>query len=190
VNVTEILTSARKAVEDAGLQGELVPIGFTKAIDLLAGAALPGATPQASIPPQIPGPQVGDEQGPKERLAAKLDVAVETVDSIFYLPDGEVEIVAAPSRLESSAAKATKQIALLTVAARSEVLGEEWVSVEYVRRWCEHYKRYDQSNFSAHLKGMDKIFGMRGTSRKRELRMSAVAWSEATALAREIGGES
>lgn len=191
MSFTDMLTEARKAVEEAGLDGELRTIGFAKVLDALLGSQ---TTPRDE-PSSSPNGSGGQREevlidNPVAALVARLKVSEETIRHVFHLNGDELEIVVAPGKLDSRSSTATKQLALLVAAGRQGAGLEEWTGADRIRGWCEHYKRLDPSNFAGTLKEMEDVFSFRGTPRRRELRMTAPAWANASELVKKLGGES
>jgi hypothetical protein len=181
----DILAEALKAVDEAEIPSELREIAFGKAIDLVAGTASPKSRidPQVKVQPQ--GQLAGDASGPMQRIANKLKLDSEVVSHVYYIdPEGKnLEVVISSSRLPAGFAPAIKELALLVAAGRQAAgIDAEWTSADEIRKVCEHFKRYDSANFAAHIQQMERVFSVRGTPRKREVRMTSPAWEEATAL--------
>jgi hypothetical protein len=181
MELKEVLAEALRAVNEAEIPTELREIAFAKAIDLAAG---PQPARPAARKTQVQD-ELGDDADGLQRIASKLKLDREVVSHVYYLnPDGKsLEVVISPSRLPSKFGPAIKELALLVAAGRQAAgLDAEWTAADEVRKVCEHFKRYDPSNFAAYIKQMEDVFSIRGTPYKRELRMSSPAWEQATAL--------
>jgi hypothetical protein len=185
MELKEVLAQALRAVNEAEIPTELREIAFAKAIDLAAGppaVRTAGAVGARKLQVQD---ELGDDADGLQRIAGKLKLDREIVSHVYYLnPDGKsLEVVISPSRLPSKFGPAIKELALLVAAGRQAAgIDAEWTTADEVRKVCEHFKRYDASNFAAYIKQMEDVFSMRGTAHKREVRMTMPAWEQATAL--------
>ncbi len=184
MELKEVLAEALRAVNEAEIPTELREIAFAKAIDLAAGPQPARGVGSAGRKAHMQE-ELGDDADGLERIASKLKLEREVVSHVYYLnPDGKsLEVVISPSRLPAKFGPAIKELALLVAAGRQAAgLDAEWTAADEVRKVCEHFKRYDPSNFAAYIKQMEDVFSIRGTAYKRELRMSSPAWEQATAL--------
>jgi hypothetical protein len=186
----DVLIDALRAIEEAAIPSELREIAFGKAIDLIAGTA----SLQSRSEPEVRVQQdqlTGGTSGPMHRIAAKLKLDSEVVSHVYYVdPDGKnLEVVISASRLPTKFGPAIKELALLVAAGRQAAgIDIEWTSADEIREVCEHFKRYDAANFATHIQNMDDVFSIRGTPRKREVRMTMPAWEQATALVTRLTG--
>jgi len=176
VDVQTILTEALKAIENANVPTELRVVAFGKAVDLVAGR-----DPHATRPRVLPSgtPLVGE--APLSRLATRLKLDVVVLADVYHDSGTELELVVSPQKLSTAKSKATKEIALLVAAARQSQ-GEEWSYTDVIRKTAEDYKRYDSPNFASALSEMKSEFNVRGSARKRELKLTRPGWEAAAAL--------
>jgi hypothetical protein len=191
-NIRDILIAAREDVDAADIPTELREIAFQEALKLHAagaGAASPAnETPKGqALAPSGPGPGATDGT-PLARIAAALGVEEDVVGEVFNPTVDGIELIAPPGGLAGKSAAATKEIALLVAAGRQGAGLEEWTPLSEVREWCDQYRKLDSPNFSSTVKEMESLLRFRGSSRKREVRMSKPAWEEAAALVRRLGG--
>jgi hypothetical protein len=187
---TNVLVEALRAIEEAGIPADLREIAFGKAIDLVARSAEPELLtgPEVTLKRE---PPVGDDHGPMQRIAKKLKLDAGIVSHVYYVdPDGKnLEIVISASRLPAKFGPAIRELALLVAAGRQAAgIDTEWTSADEIRAVCEHFKRYDAANFATHIQKMDDVFSIKGTPRKREVRMTMPAWEQATALVTRLAG--
>jgi hypothetical protein len=193
MSLKEILVEALRAVDEAGVPTDLRQIAFEKAIDLAAQQAVTrtdaGGEKPAAKAAKAASEVAGESGDALERIAGKLKLDREIVAHVYNVdPEGNLEVVVAPSRLPAKVATAMREIALLVAAGRQAGgFDSEWTSADEIRQVCEHFKRFDSPNFASALKQMEHVFLMRGTSRKREVKMTAPAWVEATDLVKRLG---
>lgn len=191
MKISEVLVSALKEVDEAGIKEEgLRVVAFGKVIDLLLGNV------QASISRPNPNSRGGsvaastDEGAMLQAIANRLKLDVEAVAQVFSIDDGELQLVIGPGKLNPRKSGATKEIALLVAAGRQAAgIDDEWTSLGVIRKVCEDYRRLDSPNFAAAIKEMEDWFSFRGNGTNREVRMSRPAWEQARELIiRLIGG--
>lgn len=189
MEMTSTLKEVLKALDDAEVPAELRVVAFERVFDALMG----GARPTQPAEPRQSQPVVTRDSGGEglDAVAARLQVGRDVVDGAYYLDGDNLEIVVPPGRFDNQKSRATEQIAILVAAGRQALgLDDDWTSVDPIREQCEHFKRYDSSNFAATIKGMDKVFTVRGAGRDRKVRMTAPAWQKAAELLKQLAGES
>lgn len=197
MEVTESLATAREAIKGADLpESWQVPAFIEVLRHLMTGAGANGnpggggasGTPQGGAAAN-PGAVDGDGHSPAARLAARVKVSEASLLDVFDFSDEGVSLHVASSRIPASKSKATQDVALLIVAARQgSGIDAGWTSAEHVRAALQHYNKYDQSNFSANLKGADNAFNSKGKGPSLELRLTQPGWETAIALIRRIAG--
>jgi hypothetical protein len=181
MEVRELLGEAQAAVDESGIANDLRTVAFSKAIDLLVRESFAGAS-------EAP-PDVGGGGDPLRLISQRLDIDLEVAQAVYSVKDGDLEIVVGTRLLAPRAAAATKELALLVAGGRQAGgFDDEWTDVGHIRRWAETYKRLDSPNFSSAIKEMEHLFSVRGTPRKREVRMTMPAWDETSRLVRRLGG--
>ncbi len=191
MTLSDILVEALRAVEEAKVPPELREIAFAKAIDLAAGTEQ--AAPRSAVRPQQedsgrPGGSGALSGSVLQRIATKLRLEEAVVGHVYNVDgEGRLELVISQGRLPAAASAATKEIGLLMAAGRqASGVDAEWTATEEIRKVCEHFKRFDGPNFASTIKSMDDVFLMRGTPRKREVKMTVPAWEAATALVKRL----
>ena len=193
MSVKAILVEALRAVEEAEIPAELRQVAFEKAIELAAGLTLSradaGGTALQPKAPTPPGERAAESEEPLQRIASKLKLDREVVSHVYNVtPDGKLEIVVSPGRLPSKFGPAMRELALLVASGRQAGgFDTEWTSADEIRQVCEHFKRFDGANFATHLKQMEEVFLVRGTPRKREVKMTMPAWEAAKTLVQRLG---
>jgi hypothetical protein len=116
-----------------------------------------------------------------------LGVERDLVEQVYDVTGEAVDLVVASSRLDNMKSRATADLALLIAAGRQAIdLDQNGTSVEEVRRWAEHFKRYDASNFAATMKSLDTTMNVKGKARDRALKMTSPAWAKAGELVRTL----
>lgn len=185
-DIRDILLAARQDVDGADLPSDLRAAAFVKAIELHTAQRLSGSAETARAT-AVPAPSA-DAEPSLVRLAERLDAELPLVLDVFDASDGEITLIVAPGKLPSGAAPATKLIALLVAAGRQGTGVEDWTPVEVIRQVAEDYKRLDGGNFATTIKEMQNIFTFRGTSRKREVKMTRPAWADAGSAVKTLAG--
>jgi hypothetical protein len=123
------------------------------------------------------------------RLAAKIKLPEEALADIFDIDNEDAKLHVASSRIPTLKSRATRDVALLIVAARQGAgLDEAWTPVTPVREALTHYNRYDVSNFSSNLRACGDVFNIRGRGPSTELRLTQPGWEAATTLIRTMAG--
>jgi hypothetical protein len=195
--VADILGEAIAAVNEADVPDDLKQAAFSKAVDVImarrtAETAAPmgtaAAAPAAAAAPTVDRavPTAGAIVG---SIAARLRLNPEVVGEVYDETDGKLDVIVPPRKLAAGKATATKQLALLVVAARQAAEIEEWTDADEIRRFVEDFKRYDQANFAATLKDMDDIFRVKQSGRKISLKLSRPGWDRAVELITKLSGE-
>lgn len=184
MEIEDLLRLAEESVRRSGV-GELFQVAaFEKAFEFhraSGGSSIGGGTAEAEAsPPGLAWAEV---------LATYLSVPTRAVDDVFFW-DGDAPIPGmSSSALDSRKAAATKQLALLIAAARQGLGLEEWTGVDFVRRACIDFGRYDESNFAAAINEMSDSFLIRGRGRQRVLRLRRPGVEKAARLVRDLTGE-
>lgn len=191
-SIRNILVAAREDVAAAEIPPELQEVAFREALRLHAGGGLSAAIgpqgPTVKTLPGAPAPNAMEGDAPLSRIASALSLDEAVVAEVFHPTEEGIELIASPGGLADRTATATKQIALLVAAGRQGAGLDEWTPLSEVREWCDHYRKLDSANFSSTIKEMENLLRFRGSSRKREVRMSKPAWEEAATLVRRLGG--
>jgi hypothetical protein len=106
---------------------------------------------------------------------------------VYDYHDGELHLAIHTNKLPASKKRATEQIALLISAGRQAIgLDDAGTHINVVRAVAEHFKRYDQANFSTTINGLNEVMTVRGGGRDRTLKMTSPAWSSASDLVRKL----
>lgn len=189
MEVKDILVTAAKAVDDAGIKENLHQIAFEKAIEMIAASA---GTPVGKVSPPLGSADVAGTTGGDETLlgkvAAKLKLDLDTVKEVYHEADGRFDIIVSPTKLEKAKSAGMKQLALLIAAARQGAELEEFTDAEHIRYFADEFKKYDSANFATDLKGMEEEFRIRREGRKILVKLGRPGWDRAAELVRRLGG--
>lgn len=192
----DVLAEALKDVEEAGVPEDLREIAFAKAFDLRAGttrashpSGASGEVGGSAVVPATRG-QLDSGGDPLARIAARLEIDVETVGEVFDVNEGEVELIVPVGKLPGRVATATKQIALLVAGGRQAAGIEDWTSLDRIREVCAYFKKLDSGNFAKTVREMEDVFNFRNASqRKIQVRLARPGWELLADEVRRLGGE-
>jgi hypothetical protein len=198
MDTKDVLVAAKQAVEDADVSKELEETAYAKAVDLIAQKSVPvsGLTSSAAVradqsppPASASKPEVNVTSASMlDDIAARLKLDRGVVEEVFYERDGEVEVTVSPTKLESTMAAGTQQLALLVTAMRQADGSEEYTPVDEVRKVAKEFNKHDSDNFARTVGDMGKYFQFRGSPRKREIRLNKPGWEEASKLVARLAG--
>jgi hypothetical protein len=122
------------------------------------------------------------------RLANRFAVPEAALADIFAVTDEDVTLHVASAKIAPAKSRATKEIALLIVAARLGAgIDDSLTDVAHVRDALAHYNRYDQSNFAKYLRLADDVFNLRGKP-VQYLRLTQPGWEAASDLIKSLTG--
>lgn len=118
------------------------------------------------------------------RIATKLELDRELLESVYVEKDGELSLVLSPRRLVTEKAAATRDIALLVAAGRQAAEIEEWTKMSTIRPVVSDFGRLDGANFAAYINRMDKDGGvvLHGKGVDRQMKLNRVGFGQATDL--------
>lgn len=190
--VQKILASAHAAVQGAKIPKELQPLAFEKAIDLLAGP-VPATTSGGG------GQQGGDSNGGRggdpltddERLAKiakRTGADASKLGYMYDLDDEDVNLVIQRSKLATSKAVATREIALLyCVARQAGGYDATHTAVSLIRQRVDDMGVLDESNFATSVREVDGMTG-KGARQNREFKVTQHGYEEAGKLITRVTG--
>jgi hypothetical protein len=184
VGLVESIKIAHKAVLEAELSSPLQEIAFGEVLRyVLAGSTGTGY----ELPHQATSSVLPGEANGLSLLASRVGVSASALADLFDISEGSASLHVASSRIAATKSRATKDIALLIVAARQgSGVDEAWTSVDHIRETLQHYKKYDANNFSAYLKATGDAFNFRGKGASTEVRLTQVGWEMATAFIQSL----
>jgi len=194
MEIRDILAEAYKAVQDADLPQELQEVAFEKAVELISGQGVmrstAGSAGEASIS-SAESVAAAEESDLIGRIARRLKIGRESAERIFHIEGDDLKLVVPSSKLSSAKKTATEEIALLVAAGRQAGgLDQETTDADKAREVAEHYRKYDQANFSRTIKDMHNVFIVRENGRKKAVKMTQPGWEAAAELAaRILGGD-
>jgi transposase-like protein len=186
MEIKDALSLARRSVEEAGLPESWRERAFGEVLRSLLDNEQTATVEQ-------PSRQHDEKMGSQSesalgRLAARLGVSENALADVFAIEDDIVTLHVASVKLPTIKSKATREIALLMVAARQGTgIDESWTDVSHIRDALSQYNRYDLSNFARHLRETDDVFNLRGKP-VQQLRLTRPGWEAATELARALAG--
>jgi hypothetical protein len=178
--IKELLAETERHIDEARLAADLRPPAFAKVFDLLAA--------QRSLTRGGEGAE-SDPNGPSGigRIAARLRLEPADVAEVYYEDGERLGIGIGATRLHSTDAGATKQIALLLAGGRQAGdYDEGWTPVAIIRAACRDYGRLDTNNFATTIASMTDAFTFRGKGQSREVRLTRPGWEAAARLVREL----
>jgi len=183
--VQKILHDAQEAVEAAGIEKELRPVAFDKAVDFLAGTTARGLTDAGDGPEGGKG-AVGDKAA---ALAKKIHVDPDKVARVFEFEDEDVALTIKRSALSKDKAGATQELALLYAAARQAGgYDESHTKASEIRARADDMGVLDKGNFAAHLTSKKDWFTRKGDGTNREFKVTTTGYEEAGKIVVRITG--
>jgi hypothetical protein len=186
MEIKDALSAARLAVENAGLPEAWGDIAFGEVLRSLLGTQAVSAAPPV-VAPGLGKPASGSTAG-LGHLAARLGVSDSALADVFAVEDDNVSLYVASGKLPTTKSKATREVALLIVAARQGAgIDDSWTDVAHVRDALTQYNRYDASNFSKYLRDTGDVFNLRGKP-VQQLRLTRPGWEAAVELVKSLTG--
>jgi hypothetical protein len=189
--VDKILTEAREAVDAAEVPEDLRALAFEKAIDLLAGTvqAVNGAAAASGDETSRDGAAAGFDQR-LVKIAQRLGVDVPKLAYVYDLDQDDVTLVVPRSKLHSTKAIATREVALLYAAARQAAgYDETHTRVTDIKSKVEDMGVLDAGNFASHVKKIEGMSVKGSTAQSREFKVTQHGYEEAAeVIARVTGG--
>jgi hypothetical protein len=190
--VKEILEQAHHAVTEAGVPEGLQEVAFTKAVDLLAGQTAP-ALPQQQTGQQQQQQQQPAGNGPSlQKIATKLNLDLATVENIYIVEDGQLQVIVPTNRLATSARAAMRELIHVTAVGRQAGGWDTGASaITDVRAVCEHYggAHYDANNFGNSVTDLRDYIRKTGTRNSATLRVLPGGYTEGANLVRRLAGQ-
>ena len=108
---------------------------------------------ESSLAAEPHGSQADDIYSPPElrmdAISSYLEIEGEQAEMLFGLEDAEPEVQVRPNLLSPAKGKATREIALLVLSART-ALGLD-TQMDHIRKVVEQYRKYDKPNFAKAL---------------------------------------
>jgi hypothetical protein len=129
--------------------------------------------------------QDGEDAGPLAQLRRQLRLDELDISDVFTVSQGRLEVHVPRSLLPKSKSGASKDLALLICAA-DQAIGNEWTSVETIRKVVHDYGAYDSSNFTGSLGALDTSATSRGKLAAREYRLTRGGWEHAATIVRRL----
>lgn len=187
--ITEILRTAHESVNAAGIPEVLQSSALERAIDLVAmqhGLASVPTTPAAGPPSKqssgTPPPAGATSEKSIARIAAQLDLSVETVEEVYHL-DGDT------GKLPSMNKAAVKEIALLIAGGRQAGgWDREWTTASEIRPVADTYGKFD-GNFATALTEMEDELSFSGSGSGRKVKLKRKGKDDLVALVKRLAGE-
>ncbi len=179
MEVRDVVKETLLVLEECSVPDDLREVAFTKVFDSLR-------EPFEEANPVKDGGESDDLLG---RIAGRLETTPESVMGVFYEDDGDLALGVSSSKLNTSVARATKEIALLVAAGRqASGLDEDWTPVDTIREVCRDYKKLDPNNFASTVTEMDDVFNFRGKGKQRAVRVAKPGWSKVAQLIEALAG--
>lgn len=181
--LTERLSAAAQAVDEARLEADLRLAGFEHALHVLANSD--GGSADDATPPFSSTAAPGAGSGARHQaIASRTGASVVAVERVFEEIDGEIRLTLPPSALPPSKAAAMRDVALLLVTARQAAGLDEYTPFGTIRAECIDLNVLDGPNFATEVGKLG--FRLRGPRSAREARASRHHFEKAGQLVREL----
>ena len=171
---------AFKLVLEAMLSSEgSVPTGIEASVDDSSGLASddPGENDLYSTP-----------ELRMDAISSYLEIAGDEVEILFGIDAAEPKLQVHPTKLARTRSKATREVALLVLGARTS-LGLD-TKMNDVREYVEHYKKYDGPNFAKTLQTSPELVLLgKPRSSQRTVRLRSKGVDAARELAKRLVAE-
>jgi hypothetical protein len=189
--LTDLLRTAAEIVERAELSPELKGAAFPHVLEVLTHDPSSGKRP-TNNPPMAPAIDVASARaGSVATIATALSLDAETLEAIYALNEGELEVIISSRKIAANRSEGTKELALLLVTGRQ--LGgwdQEGTSVELIRELARSYNTYQSNHFAETLKEMDDSIALVGPARSRRAKLLRPGHEAAKELIEKLAGES
>jgi transposase-like protein len=182
--MNEALQAAKQAVQQADLPEQWQERAFGEVLRSLLGGR-PAVSSAIATLQQAATVTSGVGM---QRLAARFGVSEEALADVIAVDDEAITVHVASGKLPTTKSRATRELALLVVAARQGVgFDEAWTDVQHVRDSLMQYNRYDQGNFAKYLRETQDVFNFRGKP-IHQLRLTRPGWEAAIELVKGLIG--
>ncbi len=123
-----------------------------------------------------------------DAVSAYLEIEGEEVEILFAVEDAVPRLQVSPTKLARTKSKATREIALLVLGART-ALGLD-TQMNDVREYVDHYKKYDAANFAKTLQTSPELVVLgKPRSSQRTVRLRSKGVEAARELAKRLVAE-
>jgi len=189
-SLTDSLRAAVLAVEAAEVPDDLREIAFSRALDATLGH-IPTTPPDATVathatPLRDADPSISSDS-PLRLIAKKMGISATVAETLYYVEEGKLTLVLAPSKFQQSLSHATVEIGRLVIAGRQAAGFEDWTPVSAVREACQDRGKFNRSNFAAYLGKLDGSgFIVRGSGQGRMFKANAAGFEQAGELATQL----
>jgi hypothetical protein len=184
--ITQALTLAQEAVLKVKLPEEWREPWGREVLRRLLAEGQPRPSQLDELVPAVAVPPAADSG--LGRLAARVGVPESALADVFAVEGDDVALHVPTARISAAKSRATREIALLIVAARQGAGNDEsWTDISHVRDALAQYNRYDQSNFAKYIRDTDDVFNLRGKP-VQNLRLTRPGWEAAEAMIKSLAG--
>lgn len=194
--VTDLLRSAVKVLDDAGVPEDLREAAFGKAFDALAGTRAAAVTPSSDggeeggtgAAPRKPATPA-DTGTPIGKIAAALGVDEETASHVFDIHGDELVLTITRDQLDENRAAAIREIAILVAAGRQAgELDEDRTHTNHVRHEAEQLGVMAKNTFKAEMGKLGNVVSTKPSGYGRELKITRHGNTEAGKIVKRITG--
>jgi hypothetical protein len=200
--VVGLLRRALEAIETAKIPDDLRESAFAAALGLLTGqstsdagggdpAPIPAETGGESDSGQTVGGGARTATGSPllDRVASGLEVDDSLVVRVFAEKNGVPELSVKTNRLPRTDSAGAHDIALLVMAARQLSKIEDSTEGATLRDACKTYGKLDQSNFSKHMKALDRLVRTEGRGQTAKRTLTRPGIEKAAELVKQYADE-
>ena len=184
------LREATEAIAAAKVPANLREIAFAKSLDHLLGARTQPQLREAkeSTPKELVSSAKSDSTGSAlSKIAAALNMDVDTVERVFEAEGDEIHIIVAPKALASAKQTATRELAYLVSASRQAAGIEDQTAAATIKDVCDHFGVLDTNNFGG---AITKLGGeglrISGSGESRHLKINKVGYEKASEIVARV----
>lgn len=192
----QLLERAGRVVSGSDIAPEFESIAFEQVVASLLNQASNQVSREPTVDPQQNTnsehrSQDGAGLDLVDRIAAGLNIDSGLVERVYREVNGQPHLNLSTAKIPAAKSAATRDIALLVVAARSALNldPDDYTPVKEIRAVLEDYNRHDSANFASIIREMNNYFRFRGENQSRSVKLNTPGREAALELIARLGGD-